>query len=416
MRPCTSNRIINHFKGTCSPNFICSQHCALYIFPVLCYITGGGRSHDTDYPSRRWSINFSHGKSWPQLGITIRFIIHHLPTLLVSKQGEQWERGLELMSRQIGARVLKCSQLEEETFGSRYRVSQSHIWSWGGAGASLNHGDTPSRFCHSSPQQLPCQKNLSWGKMFFCHSPAVKAYSCGQMPERGLTRYGFLLYIVPCRPPPPQQAFRVFVMICQITQKSGVTTFRCVEQRQRHCLQQYQLPQCDLSVSPYGPKHVVQGCLLYLYILFIQDHVCTLSVSKAGVPKFFPLEGCVWDLIGGPIKQHIFFSLETSGGPIEPYDGQTLTHFELVWSKGSTLFRYPVLLLFSGLYLGFSCMSGCRLWLHAKNKVYFTHLNFLIMYLFRYPFNYFVSIHEDVKNLDLITKPFFESQIWRSIM
>ena len=33
------------------------------------------------------------------------------------------------------------------------------------------------------------------------------------------------------------------------------------------------------------------------------------------------------------------------------------------------------------------------------------------MYLFRFPFNYFISKHEDVKNLDLITKPFFESQM-----
>ena len=291
MRPWTSNRIINHFKGTCSPSYICSQHRTLYVFPVLCYISGGGRSHDADHPSRRWSINFSHGKSWPQLGITTRFIIHHLPALLVSKQGEQGEqgeRGLELMSRQIGVRVLKCSQLEEETFGSRYRVSQSHIWYWGGAGASLSHGDTPSRFCHSSPATSPTKKNLSVGKMFFCLSPGVKAYSCGQMPERGLTRYGFLLYIVPRCPSPPQQAFRSICYDLSDYAEVRGDSVQVYGTTPKTLFARISAP----SMWPLSQSIWSQACSarmsVYLYILFIQDHVCWSVCLKQGCPNSFP--------------------------------------------------------------------------------------------------------------------------------
>lgn len=64
------------------------------------------------------------------------------------------------------------------------------------------------------------------------------------MPERSLTLYSFLLYIVPDCPSPPHQPFRVNVMLGYeqpLTEKGDFTCVRC-----------YQLPQFDLLVSQFG--------------------------------------------------------------------------------------------------------------------------------------------------------------------
>lgn len=129
-------------------------------------------------PIRKWSIYLCHGTSWPQLWMSTRFIIHHFSALLVSKQGD----GGELMSRQIEVRVFECSQLEEETFRSSYHVSQSLIWCWGGVGASLSNGDTPSSFpCFLSKRN----ENLSRWKMFVCYSPVSGMNKC----QRGVSHF-----------------------------------------------------------------------------------------------------------------------------------------------------------------------------------------------------------------------------------